>query len=300
MGGGSAGTNTVQKSDPWSGQQPFLANQYNAAQDYLNSGGAYYYPGKTVADQSQATQSAIGQMANYGNSQPYQTGQAAAGQGLAQLQATAGGAYLNGDQNPQFQNMVNQNIAAARPSVDSAFASTGRLGSGAHAAAFSDAALRQANSLGYQNYNTERQNQLNAAGNLGQQGANYAQLGLVPTQLMGQAGAAQDAYQQTQINADKAAYDYNQNRPLTAAQNYSALIAGNYGGTTTNNATGNAGLQYGGLGVSGVGALGQAGAFKGLNGSMGNLFSSSAMPYAANAPVGYADQGFQAGDYPSF
>lgn len=90
-------------------------------------------------------------------------------QGMDVLRRTAGGEFL-GQGNPYFQRMVDQNISAARPSIDAAFASSGRMGSGASAAAFADAALRQSNELGYQNYNTERGYQNAAAGALLAQG----------------------------------------------------------------------------------------------------------------------------------
>ena len=88
------------------------------------------------------------------------------GQARDYYTGVARGDYLRPDSNPYFQGMVDQTIQAARPSVDSAFASTGRLGSGAHAAAFSDAALRASTGLGYQNYQTERGYQDQANGML--------------------------------------------------------------------------------------------------------------------------------------
>ncbi len=47
-GGGSQSTQTVQKADPWSGQQPFLTTGYEQAQARLNSDQPSYYPGSTV------------------------------------------------------------------------------------------------------------------------------------------------------------------------------------------------------------------------------------------------------------
>lgn len=74
------------------------------------------------------------------------------------LRSVAAGEHLT-DRNPFFQQQVDNSIAAARPSMDSAFASTGRLGSGAQAAAFADAATRTAGNLGYQDYSAERSRQ---------------------------------------------------------------------------------------------------------------------------------------------
>ncbi len=117
--------------------------------------------------------------------------------GLAPLRATARGDYLT-QNNPYFQQMVDNSIAAARPSIDAAFAGSGRLGSGAHANAFADAAARAATSLGYQDYQQERGNQLQAARLLNQLGLQDASartglLGL-PAQFLQQANAVQGDY----------------------------------------------------------------------------------------------------------
>lgn len=48
MASGSSGTQTsVQKSDPWSGQQPYLTDLFSGAQQQFNNG-AEYFPGSTV------------------------------------------------------------------------------------------------------------------------------------------------------------------------------------------------------------------------------------------------------------
>ena len=52
-GGGSGGgqsTNTVQKADPWAGQQPFLKDVFQEAQDRYNQGDSpSFFPGSTIA-----------------------------------------------------------------------------------------------------------------------------------------------------------------------------------------------------------------------------------------------------------
>lgn len=83
-------------------------------------------------------------------------------QGMDYLRRVTSGDYLS-DQNPYFNDMVNNSVAAARPSVDSTFASSGRLGSGSHVAALADSANRTATTLGYQDYQAERQLQDAAA-----------------------------------------------------------------------------------------------------------------------------------------
>ena len=48
-GGGGQSTQTIQKADPWSGQQPFLTTGFEAAQDRYGSIQPQFFPGNTVA-----------------------------------------------------------------------------------------------------------------------------------------------------------------------------------------------------------------------------------------------------------
>ena len=47
-GGGGQNTQTVQKADPWSGQQPYLTSGFEAAKSRLNSDQPNFFPGNTV------------------------------------------------------------------------------------------------------------------------------------------------------------------------------------------------------------------------------------------------------------
>jgi len=47
-GGGQQSTNTVEKADPWAGQQPFLKDVFQQAQDRYNSGDPNFFPGNTI------------------------------------------------------------------------------------------------------------------------------------------------------------------------------------------------------------------------------------------------------------
>ena len=48
-GGGGGSTQTVQKADPWEGQQPFLKTGFEAAENRYNSDQPNFYPGNTIA-----------------------------------------------------------------------------------------------------------------------------------------------------------------------------------------------------------------------------------------------------------
>jgi hypothetical protein len=50
--GGGGGTNTVQKADPWAGQQPYLTDLYRQAQTQFQAGPQQFYPGRTYAEAS--------------------------------------------------------------------------------------------------------------------------------------------------------------------------------------------------------------------------------------------------------
>lgn len=60
MSGG--GKTTVQKSDPWSGQQPFLRDIYNSAQSLYRYNQPEYFPGQTYVGPSDQTQAGLGMM----------------------------------------------------------------------------------------------------------------------------------------------------------------------------------------------------------------------------------------------
>ena len=48
-GGGTQSTQTVQKADPWSGQQPFLTEGYEAAKTRFGSDQPQFFPGSTIS-----------------------------------------------------------------------------------------------------------------------------------------------------------------------------------------------------------------------------------------------------------
>jgi hypothetical protein len=187
-GGGTQTTQTVQKSDPWSGQQPYLSTGFSKAQnEFLDTPPAPFFPGSTVVPFSPQTQLALQMQENRAiNGSPIQTA------GTDQLTRTLNGDYLNNIPNliynNPYQSNINQNLitptingsylhggdgfnaaynAASNkiiPQVQSQFEQAGRTNSGlaqtAETQALADAFASQ--------YGQERQNQL-AAGQLGQQ-----------------------------------------------------------------------------------------------------------------------------------
>lgn len=318
-GGGGGSTTTVQKADPWEGQQPYLIGGYVGGYDIeepiykidengnkvisgyntTHVGGTSvpgvfpeaaklyqsgqlapnYYPGQTIADQSQWTQQALQMQADRAlNGSQYvdnaQNSIDAIVNGTA-LQNNAGLQTLNqmaAEDNPYIDELYSRANAQAQASLDSNFNRAGRYGSGAHEAASADAA----NNLAAQMYSAlydKRANAAQAAGQLyntgiGQQvvGANAAQSlanqAYTDAAALSEAGGVQDDYQQQLINAAIEKYNYEQQQPMLALQNYNNLIQGNYGGTSTSNVSGNLGgrstlgnVAGGAMSGAGLGAM---------------------------------------------
>lgn len=285
-GGGS--TTTVQKADPWSGQQPYLSDVFSQSQNLYNSGALApnYYAGNTVAPQSSWTQAANQMQADRalngdasistakGGMDNITSGNAMTSNlGLTNLNKLAGTDFNAGNAgltaleqmtnavNPYSSALLNDAVGQATAQIDSGFSGAGRYGSGAHENARADA-IGDMTSAFYSDAYDKQMQAANAASNAylsglsGQTQAGAAAGNLynsgLDTQISGagmaldlanqkykdaemlsQAGANLDAYQQAKIDADIDRWNYDQQRPLTALSNYNQLIQGTYGGTTT-------------------------------------------------------------------
>lgn len=73
-GGGGGDTTTVQKSDPWPGQQPYLKDLYAQYQNLFQNTAPQYFPESTVAGLSPYIETGVGSLATFGNSPYYQQG----------------------------------------------------------------------------------------------------------------------------------------------------------------------------------------------------------------------------------
>ena len=251
-GGGGGSTTTVQKADPWSGQQPYLTDIFQKAQQLYNSGGMApnYYPGQTVAGQSDWTKQALQMQADRAQSgSPLITNASNAMNNITTGQAIAGNQGLNTlnqlaqEDNPYVDELYNRANSQVQANLDGNFNRAGRYGSGAHEAAAADAA----NNLAAQMYSSlwdKRADAAQSAGQLyntgigqqvvaGQTGQQLANQAYTDAEALSQAGGMMDDYNQQLINADIDRYNYNQQKALLALQNYNNLIQGSYGGTST-------------------------------------------------------------------
>src|SRR5690606_27133260 len=146
-------TTTVQKADPWSGQQPYLTAVFKQAKD-LSKAPTSFFPGQTYAPFSSETSAAMDrQTARAVGGSPL----TAAGQG--ELTKTLSGDYLSAG-NPYFSGMADRITAKVLPGIDSRFAASGRLGSGLHGRAVGEGLGDAIGSLAYQNYGDERTNMM--------------------------------------------------------------------------------------------------------------------------------------------
>lgn len=234
--GGGGSTTTVQKADPWSGQQPYLKEVFREAQNLYQSGALSpdYYPGQTVAPESAWTQQAREMQA-----QRALQGSASVQSAQNAMDAVTGGSALAGNaaigtlngmasgdvnadnaglgvlnamssaQNPYLKSLYADAAGELGASIDSGFSSAGRYGSGAHANARADALSDLAGQMYSHAYDQQREAAAQA-GSLYQQGVNSQ---LQAAQAAGQlyntgvgqqvlaAGTAQDLADQTYKDA---------------------------------------------------------------------------------------------------
>jgi hypothetical protein len=285
MSGGGGSTTTVQKSDPWSGQQPYLSSVFSGAQNAYNQYAGN--PASSVAgftpmqQQAMGTTQAVANGTNAGYSPAVNN---AAGSYTTNL---LNGAYLNSNPgNSAFSQFANGSMmnnpyqtgalnaandaitrayqTATAPQTASAFEAAGRYGSGAYGNAVSQNQQDLTRQLGNvdasmlnnmyqqnmqnmlagaqglsQNYNTAAQQQLQGSYNA----PNIVNSVNGATTNLYNMGGNQQALQQSQINA-----------PWQLLNNYSNLIQGQYGGTTSTSQPYYTNQLAGGLG----GALGGA------------------------------------------
>jgi hypothetical protein len=138
-GGGDSGgssTNTVQKADPWAGQQPFLQGGADtsgnpvpgvlpeAAKLYQNNP-LQFYSGQTYADLSPETQ-----QANSMQTTRAMNGSPVMNASNQSLQDTLSGKYLDINTNPYLMPAAQNIMSEVLPQVNSQFAASGRGNSG--------------------------------------------------------------------------------------------------------------------------------------------------------------------------
>lgn len=245
---------TVQKSEPWAAQQPYLTKGFEEAQKLFLDTTPTYYQGNTVVPFSDETTQAMDL-----TKQRALSGSPLNNASRDQIAKTINGDYLYGGEG--FNAAVDAATRRVLPQVDSQFGMSGGYGSGlaqeAKTRAITDAFASQ--------YGQERTNQQNAsmfAPQLAEAEYNdIARLAAVGGQKEALAG---------EVTADQIArHDFDQSVKQRQLQNYMNLVQGQYGGETTKTSPGAPYYNNTGAGILG-GALGGASLAKSIGfGGMG-------------------------------
>lgn len=247
--GGSSNT-TIQKADPWAGQQEYLTYGFGQAKDqYLNQI-PQYYPGQITAPVDPLTQLAQSQlgaqtptMERFGN------------------QAVTSATFdLGAGRDPQTNPYLQSAIQAALDPMVRDFNSAGGTLAGIRGEAIQNAQLggsRQGIAEGLALDNLQR-NMVGAAAQMANQGYQKGQdtalrtlalapqtMGLLstPATTLDAIGAQRQGYQQQLINDAIQQWNFQQNLPSAKLAQYMNLVQGNWGGTSSATSTGTSGYR---------------------------------------------------------
>ena len=238
-GGGGGSSKTTQTTVPWGPQQPYLLDLFSKSQDLLNNSDLSYYPGNTVAPMSPLQIQAQGMAANnaINTMAPFVSNMTGANNFLL-------GPVLNPSSNPSLQayadyltnTMTRAFNEDVLPQVRSGAVAAGQGGSTRQGIAEGIATDRFQQNLGgalSSLYNSAYGQGLDAL----LRGTALAPQTLQAQQAVPAAlsavGAEQQAYQQAILNEYINRYNYNQTAPWDELAQYSQLVTGGFGGTST-------------------------------------------------------------------
>lgn len=234
MGGGDQ--SSVQRTEPPSvaipyiqgqpakGNKPAIPGVLPEAAALYQSDKPSYYPGQTVADFTPAQLQA----------QQQGTALATASNPLADtsqgyLGDVIGGKYLGGQ---SLQPVSDALWGQVSNKVNSAAALAGRVGSGAHDAVLSREFTNALAPYAFNQYNTERGLQQQAALGAPSVTGGFLQQDLSKTGLLGDIGNQQQTQAQNLINADVNKWNFNQNVDQQKLDNYLRAVYGVPGSTS--------------------------------------------------------------------
>tara|TARA_R110002012_G_C11610462_1_gene608114 strand:- start:70 stop:975 length:906 start_codon:yes stop_codon:yes gene_type:complete len=263
--GGGGGTNTVQKADPWVGQQPYLTDIYGESQRLYNQGPMQFFPGQTYASPSDRTIQAEEMIANQalGSQQVMANQVALANQfGLMQPQMLSENPYLAGATEAALRPVYGQAqglLQQARRGATGA----GQLG-GTRQAILEQGVIgdymQKAGDISSQMYSKAYQDSVDAQQRAISLAPSVMQMGLAPAQTLGQVGLSEQARQQQAIDEARARFEFGQQAPQQALRQYSDIALGNMlpGSQTTSQQGGDPSFMQRAVGGSllGLGAYG--------------------------------------------
>lgn len=224
-GGGGGTTQTVQKSDPWSGQQPYLEQTMQQAQNLYNNQGDWpqYYPSSTVQPFNSMEKGAINNLYDTGTN-----GTSALNSANDSLTKFNNGDYLSAG-NPYFGQMAQSIASQVTPQIESQFTQGNAMNNPAAAYATSQGIASAIAPYAYQNYSDQLGNMVKTAALSPETQAATLQ----GQQVALGAGQAQQQQDQSQLGDTVNRYNYNQQLPFQMLNQYANSINGNYGGTST-------------------------------------------------------------------
>lgn len=230
--------NSTSASEPWKEQIPYLTYGFEQAKNQYNTPKSYY-AGQTYASPSDATLLGLQRQQDRATN-----GSALFSAGRDQNLKTINGDYLNPASNPYLSGAIDvANQGSIRgfnnsviPQLQSSFSANGRYGSGLQNQSQIDASNTLLNQLGnnasnisYSNYGDERGRQASAMATA----PAYAAADYNDIANLQDVGRSREAITQQGIDEAMNRYNYNQDAPGNALEQYMGLINGNYGGTTT-------------------------------------------------------------------
>lgn len=230
--GGGGSTNTVQKADPWAGQQPYLTDVYSQAQQLYGMGGPQVYQGRTYADPTEKT--ALAEALQVGTALGPQAQLAS---DLAGAQQFALGGPMNLASNPYLAGATE---AALRPVYSQAqgllqqarrgATQAGQLG-GTRQAILEQGVIgdymTKAGDISSKMYNEAYKDSLTQQARALYSAPQTLAAMSVPAQTLGQVGMAEQAREQLAIDEARARFEAEQQRPYQALQDYSGLVQAN-------------------------------------------------------------------------
>ena len=232
--GGGGGSQTT-KTEPWEGVQPYLSDVYSKAQSYSNTPTPGYFPGQTYAGFTPAqlaAQQGIQDFALQGAPQIMNPAMQA-------YQYGTSGSVLDVANNPYVQAMAQGAAQDAFAQLDPALAGIrqGAVQSGGYGGSrqgiaeglaiggAADAATRAAADIYGQAYGQGLGHQL---GTLGQTGSLLG-AGFMPYEALSASGSEQQAREQALIEDAKAKWEFEQNLPYNALNQYMSTLSGTGG-----------------------------------------------------------------------
>lgn len=285
MAGSKTQTSTA-SSEPWKEAQPALKTAIGDATNLYKSGvGFQPYTGSTVVPYAQQSMQGMNAMqgaaegAQGAFNQNFQNVGNAVGQGglnqlqqqsIDRLQPFANGDMLNG--NPHLDRMITRGAEDIGSQTNLLAGSAGRYGSGAHTGVLAREIGDMANTMRYNDFNTQQGRQMDAIGsifNAGQQQFGNQMQGtnalmnayggmMAPGETMQGVGANYEDLATRTMNDQLRIFNETQNAPWAALERLNAVAsgAGQLGNSTQTQAQGPSRLTSGLGGALGGAALG--------------------------------------------